>query len=247
MKKSFILCLTVFLLSYSLSADDSKEITGTITDNEIIFDVSELNCYGDLDIANKTRTKATFYAYSLDENNHKTLLGSRTLGGDNTEAIRPKFNWDGIKKICITVEPSSFCIDKYYAKADKKLYVKFSSFLPKFEYTDKINNNDAFLNAKVWIAENLLESKYSLQLEDKDSGLIIGKGYFIDSKKGNMFQRAFSESNALIYTFKIKIQDSKATLSFFNFIQNYDNENTSYEQFSVYSKELSESFFKSLN
>ena len=261
MKRNFIYLLltTLFFVSCASTPEVPKqEITGDITKNVITFDVSNLHITEDFVIANKTRTKATFNVYDVTDDK-KVLLGTRTLGGDNTEPIRPDFSWTGINKISLEVQPPILCFDTVKTTASERLYVYISKFAPKAEYTDTIKKENSFVNAKIWLAENLADSNVSIQFEDKDAGVIVGKTSYKEYESKNTFVDALRMSGAvfrgdigslitsLSFNFKITLKDNTATIAFYNFSQNTSNENANYDNASTILESLAKSFFKALN
>jgi len=257
MNKLFIslFFLPLLLISCASTPEVPKQdIVGDISNNVITFDVSNLHLTEDFVIANKTRTKATFNVYDVTDNK-KVLLGTRTLGGDNTEPIRPDFSWTGIKKVSLEVQPSILCFDSVKTTASERLYVYISKFAPKAEYTDTIKKENSFVNAKIWLAENLANSNVSIQFEDKDAGIIVGNTGYTEVAPVNPFSiiGAYMTSNIdgmitkLSFTFKITLKDNTATIAFYNFLQNTSNENASYDNASIGLESLAKSFFKALN
>jgi hypothetical protein len=90
---------------------------------------------------------------------------------------------------------------------------------------DSVNKNELFLRSKTFFVNNFKYAKNVIQLEDKEAGVIIGKGY----------KNIVSNSEALIsancdvyFTIKILSKDNKFKVEVYDF---YGNTKPSYPYF----------------
>lgn len=190
-------------------------------------------CTDNIRLINNTSTTLTFDAFGITGNTEKKLT-SITVKNNDTKLrfLDEELElFDQVKLICIN---GNVEISKVISK-NNDMYFYIDSFTPQnsnkqesdnitkdnkstqtepgipyenfhFTYDKTISNTKyAFGNAKIWIAEAFGSAKFVIQIEDRETGTIVGKGLYND-----VFQE-------LHFTFKIKIRDNIAKIEFYDF------------------------------
>lgn len=108
--------------------------------------------------------------------------------------------------IVLTYEGTDFEISKVTCEhKDMYIYIEtktVSGSSLNYSYSAVIKNKErAFVNSKIWIAENFVSAKDVIQMEDRESGIIIGKGKY----------------NKYGFTFKIKINGNNVSVDYYDF------------------------------
>ena len=70
-----------------------------------------------------------------------------------------------------------------------------------------------FKNAKQWLVDNFKSGKDVLQTDDKESGYIIGQGYFVVGKNPVGF---FVTNSRIWFTVKIEVKDGRYKYTFYD-------------------------------
>lgn len=112
-----------------------------------------------------------------------------------------------------------------------------------FSYEQHFTNiKYAFGNAKIWIAENFSSANSVIQIEDRETGTIVGKASDVQPALTTRF------------TFKIKIRENKAKIEFYNYyiytpildVTTRPHFESEYESYKAQAKNLAEKFFTTI-
>ena len=88
-----------------------------------------------------------------------------------------------------------------------------------------LKKSDLFINAKKFFVGVYKSGKDVIQMEDKDAGIIIGKGYFKTYWKANLI---FSADMDVWHTIKISIKDGKYKYEITDFTYKYSTPSGNY-------------------
>ena len=99
----------------------------------------------------------------------------------------------------------------------------FSQDSTKFEFglVDSVHatKSELYTYAKSWMAKTFVSSKDVIEMDDKDAGRIIGKGYFI-KRENSAFGNQVGLS-LIQFTIQIDTKDNKYRCQFMNFKHSY--------------------------
>lgn len=232
MKRFFILFFSYFCITTVFSENNSNELEYTYDNNSIIinnFDNGKPVCTGHVEITNKTNEEVDFTIFG-ETSGVKKMLRKKDSISKNSDKESFFINIKKYDKIILTF---STAVELEKAVCESKnmcIYIKYIKSVqsPDFDFSfeRQLTNTDyAFANAKIWIAETFVSAKTAIQIEDKESGTIVGKA---------------QNSDGIKFTFKIKIRNSKASIEFYDY-ENYKSDSVENKQksFDFLSKEAS--------
>lgn len=84
---------------------------------------------------------------------------------------------------------------------------------------DSVNANELYLRAKLWLAEAYKNSKEVIQVDDKESGQIVGKGIFVVDWQVTFY--SFTKTN-IHHVIKLQLKDGRYKYEISSFLIKYD-------------------------
>ncbi len=136
----------------------------------------------------------------------------------------------------IVISFNSFCQNPLPLKDGKVFY----------ESIDSINctKSEAYIKAKTWFANTFNSANSVIQMDDKDAGSLIGKGYTA-KEAGNVFTGPISQN--VWYTINITIKDGKYRVQIYDvYIKNSDGYTMTSESLNKYPK-MNKKFIKRID
>ena len=98
----------------------------------------------------------------------------------------------------------------------------------------KCSKAEAYLKAKAWIANTFNNAKSVIQVDDKEAGTIIAKG-FTEKETGNAFTGSITQN--VWYTINLTLRDGKYRIQIYEiFIKNANGMVTTAESIAKYPK-----------
>lgn len=107
--------------------------------------------------------------------------------------------------VLVAISVRSFSQDPLPTKGDKVFYESIDSV--------KLTKSEAFLKAQTWFANTFGSAKSVIQVDDKDAGILIGKG-FTEKEAGNAF--IGSLTHQVWYVINITIRDGKYRIQLYD-------------------------------
>ncbi len=108
----------------------------------------------------------------------------------------------------------------------------------------KCTKAEAYIKAKTWFANTFNSAKSVIQLDDKDAGVIVGKG-FTEKEAGNAFTGSIPQN--VWYTINITIKDGKYRIQIYDvFLKNTDGYTSTAESINKYPK-MNKKFLKRID
>ena len=200
----------IFCMFAKSNLDVQKDGEGNIVIGNISNDIEDR-----IRLINETSETINFEIYlKKTEDSSEVLFSKTNLRSKDTEYQKSSYNGSLDKFEYVIIKTTNGTIDTFNTEVKHDdLIFTVSAFSVKeskpkipiemfnFTYSADIKNIEyAFANAKIWIAESFNSAKSVIQMEDKDSGVIIGKGK-------DVYQ----------FTFKIKLRGNKASVQFYDY------------------------------
>ncbi|MCZ8216643.1 MAG: DUF4468 domain-containing protein [Cyclobacteriaceae bacterium] len=82
---------------------------------------------------------------------------------------------------------------------------------------DSASKDELYTKAKIWLAENFISANDVIQFDDKENGIVIGKG-IIRVKEGGLTPRI----KIWRFTVKIQVKDGKYKVNFYDIIYYFE-------------------------
>ena len=89
------------------------------------------------------------------------------------------------------------------AQAETVESMEFSSVVQ----VDGVNASDLYVRAKIWFADSFVDSKNVLEVEDKDAGILIGKGSI--AYEPNVYMSSGLIRGHIRFTIKVMVKDGR--------------------------------------
>lgn len=123
-----------------------------------------------------------------------------------------------------------FCLTTHAASAQEIILGIFPGKEGKITYTgvvypDSIAKDELYRRAKQWFVNTYTSANAVLQMEDKDAGQIIGKGYFTSLWKLTFYA---NQAVDVYHTINIQMKDDKYRYEITDFRVKYDTEASQY-------------------
>lgn len=238
MKKLFFILLTilnsvVFALTANLKIYQLDNNTVRVR-NEIDFIdnviLSDITVTDKINIKNSTTEEIHFQVFglvSIDSENEK--LGEFSVKPSKSYTLKSgkygKFQYFIIKadKQLTVYEATSWRNDmdfilKSCRNDEIQILEDMETIVPDFSFQYKKENLDtssAFVSSKIWLVDAFKDSKEVIQLEDKDTGIIMGKGIF-NASRTNLGGITTGQI-PIKFTFKLQIKQNCVEVKIYNF------------------------------